>query len=121
MLSPGLQWVGTWGIIALPCETKVVIRPRMRRDRDANASRATARQTHRRNGGSQILERRWKQVCVTKPLFAAAAPDQRWYRIETSGRATVDQLWDAAYEMHTQSAGSVVEPDSETLWTMPTT
>ena len=37
---------------------------------------------------------------VTKPLFGATAPDQRWYRIETSGRATVDQLWDAAYEMY---------------------
>lgn len=58
---------------------------------------------------------------VTKPLFAAAAPDQRWYRIETNGRATIAQLWDAAYEMHAQSAGSVVEPDSETLWPMPTT
>jgi hypothetical protein len=32
---------------------------------------------------------------VTKPLFAAAAPDQRWYRIETSERATIDQLRDA--------------------------
>src|SRR5262245_32202761 len=58
---------------------------------------------------------------VTKPLLAAAAADQRWYRIETSGRATIDQLWDAAYEMRAQSAGTVVEPDCEILWPMPTT
>ena len=58
---------------------------------------------------------------VDKPLFAAAAPGQRWYRVETSGRATIDQLWDAAYEMHAQRAGSVVEPDCETRWPMPTT
>lgn len=64
------------------------------------------------------------QFNLTPPLFRAPAAGQQWHALETSGQATVQELWDAAYELRERQADIqpdfAVEPDCETLWPTPT-
>jgi hypothetical protein len=53
----------------------------------------------------------------TKPVLNAG-PEQ-WHGVEAGGQASPPELWDAAYAMYEDGAGSFVEPDLEQPWNVP--
>jgi hypothetical protein len=68
----------------------------VRRNLNAHTSRASARQARAGTAIPKSLGAADNTFHVTKPLFVATAPQQQWYQLETRGRATISELWDAA-------------------------